>query len=234
MAASMEPLQARMEAAKDVHIVGPGTDLRFSIDGIPVVGCAGTHNIPDGEMFTAPVRDSVEGKLSVNTASLHEGIVFDQIVLEFSGGKITQASANHSERLNRILDRDEGARHIGEFSLGFNPKVLHPMMDTLFDEKIAGSFHFTPGSSVRGRRQRQSIGDPLGSGDDPATGVRRRRSLLRQGAHSEGRAVRRRRPPRAQLLIVERAGAGLFVRYGVSSVERSTGIFSVAPGTSRT
>jgi len=147
MARSMEPLQKRMQHAHDVHITGPGTDLRFSIEGIPVVGCAGDKNIPDGEMFTSPVRDSVQGTLSVNTQSLFEGVVFDDIKLVFNEGKIVEATANHTERLNHILDCDEGARYIGEFSFGFNPRILHPMLDTLFDEKIAGSFHFTPGQA---------------------------------------------------------------------------------------
>ena len=147
MADAMKPLERRMAATRDVRIVGPGTDLRFSIDGIPVVGCSGERNIPDGEMFTSPVRDSVEGKLSVNTASLYQGIVFDRIELQFSRGKVIAATANHPQRLEHILDTDEGARYIGEFSIAFNPKILHPMMDTLFDEKIAGSFHFTPGQA---------------------------------------------------------------------------------------
>jgi aminopeptidase len=147
MARSMEPLARRMSAAHNVHILGAGTDLRFSIDGIPVVGCSGERNIPDGEMFSAPVRDSVEGILSVNTASLYTGKVFENIVLEFEKGKIVRATSNHSAELERILDVDDGARHIGEFSIAFNPKILQPMMDTLFDEKIAGSFHFTPGQA---------------------------------------------------------------------------------------
>ena len=147
MAKSMEPLQKLMESAREVHITGPGTDLRFSIEGIPAVGCAGEHNIPDGEMFTAPVRDSVNGRLSVNTQSLYLGVVYDQIVLDFRDGKIVEASANHRERIERVLDTDEGARYIGEFSLAFNPKIREPMMDILFDEKIAGSFHFTPGQA---------------------------------------------------------------------------------------
>ncbi len=143
----MQPLQARMAKANDVRIVGPGTDLRFSIGEIPVVGCAGEKNIPDGEMFTSPVRDSVHGTLSVNTKSLYQGIVFEDIQLTFQAGRITEATANHTERLHQILDTDEGARFIGEFSIAFNPRILHPMMDTLFDEKIAGSFHFTPGQA---------------------------------------------------------------------------------------
>ena len=147
MARAMKPLEERMVKARDVRIVGPGTDLHFSIEGIPVIGCAGEHNIPDGEMFTSPVRDSVRGTLSVNTTSLYQGIVFENIKLEFSGGKIVVASANQTQRLDHILDTDDGARHIGEFSIAFNPRILQPMMDTLFDEKIAGSFHFTPGQA---------------------------------------------------------------------------------------
>jgi aminopeptidase len=147
MARAMEPLKKRMEHADAVHITGPGTDLRFSIKGIPAIGCTGERNLPDGELFTSPVRDSVEGTLQVNTASLHQGIVFEGIRLEFRRGKVIAATANHAERLNRFLDADEGARYIGEFSLAFNPRIREPMMDTLFDEKIAGSFHFTPGQA---------------------------------------------------------------------------------------
>lgn len=147
MAKAMEPLVERMTRARDVHITGPGTDLRFSIEGMPAIGCAGEMNIPDGEVFTAPVRDSVEGRLSVNTPSPYHGVVFDDIVLEFEKGRITSVSARPQKRIEEILDSDEGARYIGEFSLAFNPKILEPMMDILFDEKIAGSFHFTPGQA---------------------------------------------------------------------------------------
>ncbi len=136
-----------MANAGDVHIKGPGTDLKFSVKDIPAVGCAGEDTSADGEVFTAPVKDSVEGTLSVNTPSLYQGTVFDNIVLEFSKGKIVKATANHTEKIDSILDSDEGARYIGEFAIGFNPKVLEPMMDILFDEKIAGSLHFTPGQA---------------------------------------------------------------------------------------
>ena len=145
MAGAMKPLEERMRRADQVHITGPGTDLRFSIKGIPAIGCTGERNLPDGELFTAPVRESVEGTLNVNTQSLYEGIIFEDIRLEFRKGKIVSARANHAERMNRILDADDGARYVGEFSLAFNPYILEPLMDTLFDEKIAGSFHFTPG-----------------------------------------------------------------------------------------
>jgi aminopeptidase len=130
-----------------VQIKGPGTDLNFSIQGIPAVICGGDRNIPDGEVFTAPVKDSVEGQLTFNAPSIYQGTAFDGIQLNFKGGKIVEASSNDSDKLNKILDSDSGARYIGEFSLGFNPRVFQPMRDILFDEKIAGSFHFTPGQA---------------------------------------------------------------------------------------
>jgi aminopeptidase len=147
MAEAMEPLVKRMEQTDQVRIVGPGTDLSFSIKGIPVVKCAGQNNIPDGEVFTAPVRDSVNGVITFNTPSVYQGVTFESIRLEFKDGKIVNATSNHTERLNQILDADEGARYIGEFSLGVNPHIDHPMKDILFDEKINGSFHFTPGQA---------------------------------------------------------------------------------------
>ena len=148
MSENLKPLVARMEAADQVRITAPGTDLSFSIRDIPVVPCAGECNIPDGECFTAPVRTSVNGTIKFNTKSRYQGIVFDGIEFELKDGRIEKAScANETDRLNRILDTDEGARYIGEWSFGTNNKVMHPMLDTLFDEKIGGSFHFTPGNA---------------------------------------------------------------------------------------
>jgi aminopeptidase len=134
-----------MESTDLVEIKGPGTDLRFSIKGIPAIPCGGTHNIPDGEVFTAPVRNSVQGVVTYNAPTIYQGTAFDHVRLEFKDGKIVNATANNTEKLNAILDSDSGARYIGEFAIGFNPYVLHPMRDILFDEKINGSFHFTPG-----------------------------------------------------------------------------------------
>jgi aminopeptidase len=143
----MKALKALMEKTDRVEIKGPGTDLRFSIKGIPAVVCGGDRNIPDGEVFTCPVKDSVEGYVSFNAPSIYQGAAFDGIRLEFRQGKVVEAASNETKRLNKILDSDPGARYIGEFSLGFNPYVLHPMRDILFDEKIAGSFHLTPGQA---------------------------------------------------------------------------------------
>jgi aminopeptidase len=136
-----------MERTDRVEIAGPGADLRFSIKKIPAVICGGDRNIPDGEVFTAPVRDSVNGFVTFNAPTIYQGTSFDNIRLEFENGKIVKATSNQTRKLNDILDADPGARYIGEFSLGFNPHILHPMRDILFDEKIAGSFHFTPGQA---------------------------------------------------------------------------------------
>jgi aminopeptidase len=143
----MKALKGLMEQTDCVQINGPGTDLNFSIKGIPAVICGGDRNIPDGEVFTAPVKDSVEGQLTFNAPSIYQGTAFDGIQLNFKRGKIVEASSNETKKLNKILDSDTGARYIGEFSLGFNPRVFQPMRDILFDEKIAGSFHFTPGQA---------------------------------------------------------------------------------------
>src|SRR5690348_3399460 len=143
----MNALKRLMERTDKVKIVGPGTDLRFSIKKIPAVICGGDRNIPDGEVFTAPVRDSVNGVVSFNAPTIYQGTNFDNINLEFEKGKVVKATSNQTKKLNDILDADLGARYIGEFSLGFNPHILHPMRDILFDEKIAGSFHFTPGQA---------------------------------------------------------------------------------------
>src|SRR6266446_6172654 len=143
----MKALKRLMEKTDRVEIKGPGTDLRFSIKGIPAVICGGDRNIPDGEVFSCPVKDSVEGHVTFNAPSIYQGTAFDSIRLEFKGGKIVAATSNETKKLNEILDSDPGARYTGEFSLGFNPRVFQPMRDILFDEKIAGSFHLTPGQA---------------------------------------------------------------------------------------
>ncbi|HXJ76057.1 MAG TPA: aminopeptidase, partial [Candidatus Dormibacteraeota bacterium] len=147
MAKAMVPLERRMRRADRVQLKGPGTDLLFSIKGIGAKMCKGDRNIPDGEVFSCPVKDSVHGTIQFNTPTLYSGTRFDNVRLEFEHGKIVNASANNTKRLNEILNTDAGARYIGEFSLGFNPYILTPMCDILFDEKIAGSLHFTPGQA---------------------------------------------------------------------------------------
>jgi len=147
MSKAMDALVELMEKTDKVQIKGQGTDLTFSIKGLPAIKCAGELNIPDGEVFTAPVKDSVNGIISYNAPTLYEGVTYENIVLEFKDGKIIQATANNTERINQVFDTDEGARYIGEFAIGVNPYIFKPMKDILFDEKIAGSIHFTPGNA---------------------------------------------------------------------------------------
>ena len=131
-----------------MRITGPGTDLSFSIKGIPAIPCCGDCNVPDGEVYTAPVKDSINGTITYNAPSIYHGVPFDGVRFRFENGKIVEAHCNGNEAaLHKILDSDAGARYIGEFALGLNPHILHPMRDILFDEKIAGSFHLTPGQA---------------------------------------------------------------------------------------
>ena len=144
---AMDNLVSLMNKTDKVKIVGEGTNLEFSIKDIPAIKCAGVINIPDGEIFTAPVKNSVNGVLSYNTPSLYsDGFTYENVKLEFKDGKIINASSNDNKRINKIFDTDEGARYIGEFAIGVNPYITKPMKKILFDEKIMGSFHFTPGS----------------------------------------------------------------------------------------
>jgi aminopeptidase len=147
MSEAMDSLVELMNKTDKVRITGPGTDLTFSIKDIPAIKCAGEMNIPDGEVFTAPVKDSVNGTITYNTPSPYNGYTFENVQLTFKDGKIVEATANDTERINKIFDTDEGARYVGEFAIGVNPYILHPMGDILFDEKIDGSFHFTPGQA---------------------------------------------------------------------------------------
>ncbi|MDF2523674.1 MAG: putative aminopeptidase [Clostridiales bacterium] len=146
MSKAMDSLVKTMESTDRVRITGKDTDLSFSIKGLPAIKCDGKLNIPDGEVFSAPVRESVNGFITYNTPAVYQGITFENIRLEFKNGKIVKATANDTERINDIFNTDEGARYIGEFAIGVNPFIETPMKDTLFDEKIKGSIHFTPGN----------------------------------------------------------------------------------------
>ena len=148
MSKAMDNLVDLMNRTKNVHIIGIGTDLKFSIEGMPAQKYMGRFNIPDGEVATAPIKTSVNGYITYNTETKYNGISFNNIKFEFENGKIIKATSNNTKKLNEILDTDEGSRYIGEFALGVNPYIEKPIGDTLFDEKIKGSFHFTPGNSL--------------------------------------------------------------------------------------
>lgn len=147
MSNAMDSLVELMEKTDKVRVKGPGTDLTFSIKDIPAVKCCGERNIPDGEVYTAPVKDSMNGTISYNTPSEEQGFTYENIVFKIKNGKIVKATSNNDTKINELLDTDEGSRYFGEFALGVNPYIMNPMKDTLFDEKICGSFHLTPGAS---------------------------------------------------------------------------------------
>jgi aminopeptidase len=149
MARAMEPLERLLKKTDQVRIKSPGTDLAFSIKGIGAKMCRGDRNIPDGEVFSCPVKTSINGRIQFNTPTLYSGTRFENVLLEFKDGKVVKATSDDTQRLNEILDTDAGARYTGEFSLGFNPFILNPMCDILFDEKIAGSLHLTPGQAYQ-------------------------------------------------------------------------------------
>jgi aminopeptidase len=147
MSKAMDKLVDLMNKTDKVRLTAVNTDITFSIKDIPTIKCAGEMNIPDGEVYSAPVKNSINGTISYNTPSLRDGFTYEDIKLTFKDGKIIEATANDTERINKVFDMDEGARYVGEFAIGVNPYVLEPMKDTLFDEKITGSIHFTPGNS---------------------------------------------------------------------------------------
>lgn len=147
---AMDALENLINKTNTVRLVSPGTDLTFSLEGLGGVKCSGKRNLPDGEVYSAPVKDSVNGVITYNATTLYNGTTFDNIRLVFKDGKIVEATGSDNKKLNEILDTDEGARYVGEFAIGVNPYVLHPMKDILFDEKIAGSIHFTPGQAYEG------------------------------------------------------------------------------------
>ncbi len=200
MAPGMRALAALMRRTDRVEVRGPGTDLRFSIRGIGAKECGGQYNIPDGEVFSCPVRYSVEGEVQFNTPTVYLGSSFDRVRLVFKRGRIVEAGATgNTRRLNEILDSDAGARFIGEFALGFNPHILEPMRDILFDEKIAGSFHFTPGQAYAecGNGNRSQIHWDLVCIQRPEHGggeIRFDGQLIRRDGLFVPRALQRRNP----------------------------------------
>lgn len=146
MSLAMDNLVELMEKTDRVRITGQGTDISFSIKGIKAIKCDGKVNIPDGEVFTAPVRDSVNGYITFNLPSIYQSTTFENIYLKFEKGKIVEATSNYTEKLNDILDIDNGARYLGEFSFGLNPLLTKSTNDGSIDEKISGSIHITPGA----------------------------------------------------------------------------------------
>ncbi|MCL2228716.1 MAG: aminopeptidase [Firmicutes bacterium] len=149
MRKAMQPLKDLMERTDKVRIVAKDTDLTFSIKGQKACICSGESNIPDGEVFTSPIKDSINGQILFNTPSMRGGVLHDNIMFKFKDGKIIEATSSNTKALTQELDTDEGARYIGEFALGVNPRITKPMNDTLFDEKIGGSLHMAVGNCIK-------------------------------------------------------------------------------------
>ncbi len=144
---AMDPLVELMQRTDVVRVVGPGTDLSFSIKGLPAIKCSGKLNVPDGEVFTAPVKDSAEGVITYNTPSVMDGVTCDKVCLTFREGRIVESTGTPRDKIESVFETDEGARYLGEFALGVNPLIVDPMKETLYDEKIRGSLHLTPGNA---------------------------------------------------------------------------------------
>lgn len=145
-----EALKSLFEKTDKVRITGKNTDISFSIKDIPAVICAGDRNVPDGEVYSAPVKDSVNGKIQYSTISTAQNVEFKNVCLEVENGKIINATSElNNDKLDLVFNSDEGARYFGEFAIGLNPMVLEPVGDILFDEKIYGSFHLTPGQAYQ-------------------------------------------------------------------------------------
>jgi aminopeptidase len=145
LATASQALAARMTAADRVRIVAPGTDLTVSLKGYVALVAAGTHNLPDGEIASTPVRSSMEGTIRFNVPSLHNGFVFRDVALTFKDGQVVEAAANDEKRFWEEISIDNNARYIGEFSLGTNPRANRVVTNTLLDEKMGGSLHMALG-----------------------------------------------------------------------------------------
>jgi aminopeptidase len=137
-----------LKGKKSVHVVAPETDLRFSIEGRTFENCDGHYNMPDGEVFTGPVEDSMEGHVYFSYPTIYEGREVNGVRLRFEKGKVVQATADKNQDfLNRTLDTDEGSRRVGEFAFGNNAGIQRFTRQILFDEKIGGSFHMALGAA---------------------------------------------------------------------------------------
>jgi aminopeptidase len=148
VARRQEAVKRLLEAHKSIHVVGPGTDLRFSTAGRTWINDRGDKNLPGGEVFTGPVEDSVEGHITFHFPALVDGREVDGVSLTFKQGKVVEASAKKGgELIQSVIDTDEGARFAGEFAFGLNRHITRGTKEVLYDEKIGGTCHLALGAS---------------------------------------------------------------------------------------
>lgn len=143
-----DTLIQKLRGSKTVRIVGPGTDLSFSIAGRTFINSPGIYNMPSGEIFTGPVEDSAEGVIEYDFPVCHAGREIDGIRLVFQKGKVVEATATKNQKfLTSMLDMDPGARRLGELGIGTNYGIQQFIKNILFDEKIGGTIHLALGDS---------------------------------------------------------------------------------------
>lgn len=143
-----ERLADWIEGHEEVQVTAPGTDIRLGIAGRKFIPCVGDRNMPDGEFFTAPVEDSVEGEVSFHLPAVIGGREVSGVRLRFEAGKVVDASAERGEEyLISLLDTDEGARRLGELGIGTNYAIDRGTLEVLLDEKIGGTVHMAVGKS---------------------------------------------------------------------------------------
>jgi aminopeptidase len=137
-----------LNTAKEVHVIAKDTDLRLGVQGRRWINCCGHENFPDGEVFTGPIEDAVDGVIRYSFPAVHHGRECDGIALKFKNGKVVDASASKGlDFLTAMMDQDAGARTLGEFAIGTNFSIQQYTRNTLFDEKIGGTCHAALGAA---------------------------------------------------------------------------------------
>lgn len=153
MKQSLSKIEGVLDKAKTVQIIGKNTDLTFSVEGRLAKAAYGQRNIPDGEVFLAPVHQTVNGHVYFDFPSIYSGSEMSGIYMEFKNGKVIKAKAEQGQaEVDAILSTDEGARYLGELGIGTNYNIKRAMKNTLFDEKIGGTIHLALGRSYEEER----------------------------------------------------------------------------------
>jgi aminopeptidase len=138
-----------LDQRDEIHIIAPGTDITYKVGGRKWINCAGTENFPDGEVFSGPIENSVNGTIHFSYPAIYDGNEVEDVRLTFRDGKVIESSAAKGQDfLNAMLETDAGARFLGEVAFGLNYNIKQFSKDTLFDEKIGGTMHMALGASL--------------------------------------------------------------------------------------